>query len=102
MREAEDKLAALFVLDEPPARDAAFCAGVMEAVIRREFQTDVALLSAASLLGAVALWAAWPVLQPAVVQVSQGLAPVMAGLALAACAVIALSGRPQEPLDAES
>ncbi|HVI32978.1 hypothetical protein [Phenylobacterium sp.] len=102
MREAEDKLAALFALDEPPPRDAAFSAEVMEAVIRREFQRDVALLTGASVVGAVALWAAWPVLQPAIVAVSQGLAPVAAGLAVAACAILLLSGRPSEPVEVES
>lgn len=102
MREAEDKLAALFALDEPPPRDAAFSAEVMAAVIRREFQKDVALLSAASLVGAAALWAVWPVLQPAVVAVSHSLAPVIAGLAVAACAVWLLAGRPPEPAEMES
>ena len=102
MREADEKLAALFVLDEPPPRDAAFSAEVMEAVIRREFQKDVALLSAASLVGAAALWALWPVLQPPIVAVSQGLAPVVAGLALAACAVWLLGSRPPEPVEVES
>lgn len=102
MREADEKLAALFALDEPPPRDAAFSAEVMEAVIRREFQKDVLLLSGASLVGAAALWAAWPVLHPAIVAVSQGLAPAAAGLALGAGAVWILTGRARAPVEVES
>lgn len=99
MDEADDKLKALFALDEPPARDPAFSAEVMARVLRREFQMDVAVVGGASLLGAAALWAAWPVLQPALITVSQGLAPAVAVLALAGCLIAVLQHR---PLAAES
>ncbi|MCR5880275.1 hypothetical protein [Phenylobacterium sp. J367] len=99
MDEAEDRLKALFALDEPPARDVVFSAEVMARVLRREFRIEVATVGAASLVGAAALWAVWPVLQPALVAISHGLAPTIAGLALAACLIAVLQSR---PLTAES
>jgi hypothetical protein len=93
MSDGDEKLRALFALDEPSARDPAFSAEVMAEILRREFRQDVAIVAGASLLGAAGLWAAWPVLHPAVVAVSQGLAPAAAALVLAACAVAILSGR---------
>ena len=70
----------------------------MEKVRRRRCQEDVALLSTASLAGGAALWAVWPTLQPALVAVSQGLAPALGALALAACAAIILGGRARSAL----
>ncbi|MEO8114543.1 MAG: hypothetical protein ABI655_09185 [Phenylobacterium sp.] len=93
MSNADDRLKALFALDEPPARDAAFSAVVMEAVARRRLLGDLVLLGGASAVGGVALWAAWPTLQPAIVAISQGLAPGAAVLALLLCAGVILSGR---------
>lgn len=93
MDDVDDRLRALFALGEPAARDAAFSAAVMEAVARRRLLGDLLLLAGASLVGAVALWAVWPALQPAIVSVSQGLAPGVAILALLVCAGVILSGR---------
>ena len=98
MTEADNRLKAQFALDEPPPRDAVFSTAVMEKVMRRRFQEDVALLSTASLAGGAALWAVWPTLQPALVAVSQGLAPALGALALAACAAIILGGRARSAL----
>jgi hypothetical protein len=89
----DDRLKALFAYDEPPARDPAFASAVMEEIVRRRFLADVAMLSGVSALGAMALWALWPSLQPALVTVSQGLAPAVVAGALALCAVVILSGR---------
>ena len=89
----DDRLKALFACDEPPARDPAFSAVVMEEVMRRQFMTDVAFLSGVSALGGTALWALWPSLQPVLVTVSQGLAPAIVAGALALGATVMLSGR---------
>lgn len=102
MDKADERLKALFALDEPPARDAAFSATVIERLVRRRFQQDVALLSGATLAGGGVLWAAWPALQPALVAVSQGLAPAIAVLALAACAAAILSARGLAAMGLES
>ena len=102
MDKADQRLKALFAADEPPARDAAFSAAVIERLLRRRFQQDVALLIGATLAGGGVLWAAWPALQPALVAVSQGLAPAIAILALAACAAAILSGRALAALGLES
>ena len=102
MSQADNRLKALFALDEPPQRDVVFSTAVMEKVMRRRFQEDVALLSAASLAGGGALWAVWPTLQPALVAVSQGLAPALGALALAACAAMILGGRARSALGLEA
>ena len=90
---ADDRLKALFALDEPAARDPAFSTEVMERVMRRRFQEEVLLLSGASIVGGGALWAVWPVLQPVLVTLSQAFAPALGAAALAACAVAMLGGR---------
>lgn len=95
MTQADDRLKALFAEDEPPARDAAFSMAVMERLMRRRFQEDVAILSGVSLAGGAVLWPLWPILQPALVTLSQGFAPVLGAVALAACAVVVLGGRPR-------
>ena len=89
----DDRLKALFTYDEPPARDPAFSAAVMEELVRRRFLTDVAVLSGVSALGGTALWALWPSLQPVVVAVAQGLAPAIVAGALALGAAVVFSGR---------
>lgn len=102
MTQADEQLKDLFAQDEPAARDPAFSMAVMEKVMRRRFQEDVALLSAASLAGGGALWALWPTLQPALTAISQDLAPAVAALALAACAAMILGGRARSALGLES
>ncbi len=94
MPSADERLKALFSLDEPPPRDAAFSMAVMEQVMRRRFQEDVAFLSAATIAGAIALWILWPVLHPMLVTLSQGFAPAIGAIALGLCAWIVLGGRP--------
>ena len=98
MTQADDRLKALFAQDEPPARDPAFSMAVMEQVMRQRFREDVALLSGVSVIGAGALWLVWPTLQPALVAVSQGLAPALGAMAIAFCAVMIFGGRPASAL----
>ena len=93
MTQADDRLKALFAEDEPPARDPVFSMAVMERLMRRRFLEDVGILSAVSLVGGAVLWPLWPVLQPALVTLSQGFAPVLGAVALAACAVMVLGGQ---------
>jgi hypothetical protein len=70
----------------------------MEKVMRRRFREDVAILSGVSVVGGGALWLVWPTLQPALVAVSQGLAPALGAMALAFCAATILGGRPASVL----
>lgn len=89
----DDRLKALLAYDEPPQRDPAFSAEVLSKVMRRQFVTDVAMLSGVSALGGAALWALWPSLQPALVSISQGLAPLLVAGGLAIGALVLLGGR---------
>lgn len=89
----DDRLKALLAYDEPLQRDPAFSAEVLSKVMRRQFVTDVAMLSGVSALGGAALWALWPSLQPALVSISQGLAPLLVAGGLAIGALVLLGGR---------
>lgn len=91
--DADARLKALFAEDEPPARDPAFSASVMAEVVRRRFIADMALLGAATAAGGFLLWAFWPRLSQLLTTASEGLAPVAAGLTVAAVAVVLLDGR---------
>ena len=70
--------------------------------MRRRFQEDVALLSGVSVVGGGVFWVIWPTLQPALVALSQGLAPALGAVALAFCAAMILGGRPTSALGLES
>jgi hypothetical protein len=94
MPSADDRLKALFAQDEPPPRDPAFSTQVMERVMRRRFQEEVAWLSVLALGGAGALWVLWPILQPTLVALSRGFAPALGAIVLAVGAWIVLGGRP--------
>ena len=102
MTPTDDRLRALFAADEPPASDRVFAAAVTERLVRRRWLQDLAFLGGLSALGAVALWALWPVLQPAVVTIARNLASSALGLALAFCAVAMLGGLGHEAPVAES
>jgi hypothetical protein len=98
MTQADDRLKALFAIDEPPARDPGFSTVVMEQVMRQRLREEVALLCGVSVVFAGVLWLVWPTLQTALVTVSQGLAPALGAIAVAFCAVIILGGRPAAAL----
>lgn len=88
------RLKALFALDEPPASDPAFSAAVMEAVAQRKFAADVTLIAGASGVLAVALWFAWPVVQPTLAALGDVALPVAAGLTLAGIVLLAAERAP--------
>jgi hypothetical protein len=102
MTPADDRLKALFAADEPPARDPAFSAAVMERLARRRCLQDLAFLGGLSGLGGLALWAIWPVLQPALTAISGELAPAAFGLAVALSAVAMLGGQVFDSQSVES
>jgi len=93
MTDDDFRLKALFAEDAPPLRDPVFSTAVMEELARRRFVVDMALLTAATVAGGFALWACWPVLQPALRGLSASFAPVMACLTLAATIVGLLDRR---------
>lgn len=86
-------LKALFAEDEPPARDPAFSAAVMEAVARRRFVLDVAHLSGATAIGGLVLWGVWPLLGPLLAQAGPQMGPAAAAVTLAVVTLLALDGR---------
>jgi len=98
MTQADDRLKALFALDQPPAPDPAFSAAVMENVMRQRLRDEVAMLCGVSVVFAGVLWLVWPTLQSALVSLSQGLAPALGAIALAFCAISILGGRPTHAL----
>lgn len=98
MTQADDRLKALFALDEPPAQDLVFSAAVMEQVMRERLRDEVALLCAVSVVAAGVLWLIWPTLQPALVSLSQWLAPALGAIGVACCAAMILGARPAAAL----
>jgi hypothetical protein len=98
MTQADDRLKALFALDEPPARDPVFSTTVIEQVMRQRLREDLALLCAVSVVAAGVMWLVWPTLQPALVAVSQWLAPALGAIAIAFCGLVVLGGRPTAAL----
>jgi hypothetical protein len=88
------RLKALFSGDEPSARDPAFSAAVLEAVIRRKFASDMGLIAGGSALLAAALWFAWPVVQPMLAPLGEIALPVAAGLTLAGLLMLAAERAP--------
>lgn len=93
MTSPDDRLKALFAQDEPPARDPAFSAAVMERLARRRWLHELAFLGSMSVAGALGLWASWPVLEPALTVLSGRLAPAAVALALTVSALAILGGQ---------
>ncbi|MFN3522421.1 MAG: hypothetical protein ACK4YQ_09245 [Phenylobacterium sp.] len=89
----DERMRRLFAEDEPPARDPAFVARVAEAAARRRLRGELAMLALASLAAAGGLYVFSPVLTPAVEALARQLAPVAAGLVLAAAASALVTGR---------
>lgn len=98
MTQADDRLKALFALDEPQAQDLVFSAAVMEQVMRQRLREEVALLCAVSVVAAGVMWLIWPTLQPAVIALSHWLAPALGAIVVAFCAAMILGARPTAAL----
>jgi len=93
MTTPDTRLKALFAADLPPARDAGFQAEVLGGLARRRFLMDLAWLTGACALGAVALGAVWPVLSPPLLDIGRSLAPAALAATIAAFIVLVASGR---------
>jgi hypothetical protein len=91
---ADDRLKALFAEHEPPARDPAFSAAVIERMARRRCLQDMGLLAGVSAVGGVALWGFWPLIHPALGQLSGELAPAVVALVVALSTLGALRALP--------
>jgi hypothetical protein len=91
--DADARLAALFAADQPPARDVAFQAEVLEAVARRRFLADLLLLSTATTITGAGLWLIWPAMAPTLEALGQGLAPGLAAVIAAGSIVALTTGR---------
>ena len=89
----DDRLAALFAADLPPARDLGFQAEVLGAMARRQFHADMMLLSTMTLLAGVGMWLVWPAIAPALEALGQGLAQGLAAVIAAASILALTSGR---------
>ncbi len=86
-------LAALFAADLPPARDPLFQGEVLAGLARRRFAIDLAWLTAACGLGALALGVAWPALSPALAGLGRSLAPAAVAAAVAFFVIAAANSR---------
>jgi hypothetical protein len=95
--DADDRLAALFAADLPPARDVGFQAEVLAAMARQRFAAEMMLLSTMTTLAGVGLWLVWPAIAPALEALAQGLAPGLAALIAAASILALTSGRILSP-----
>lgn len=93
----DDRLAALFAADLPPARDMGFQAEVLAAMARRRLMADLLLLSTATTLSAAALWLVWPVIAPTLEALGRGLAPGLAALIAAGSILAITTGRVLAP-----
>lgn len=93
MTRPDDRLAALFAADLPPVRDPSFQAEVLAGLARRRFMVELAWLTAACALGAVALGALWPVLSPPLLDLGRSLAPAAVAATIAAFIVLVANGR---------
>lgn len=80
----EARLKAAFAFDEPPARDYAFTAAVMEEVARRRLWISLLMLVPPALTAGVVLWATAPHLEPLAASLLGGLQPAISVLAAAA------------------
>lgn len=93
----DDRLAALFAAELPPARDMEFQAEVLAALARRRFAADMLLLSTVTSVAGAGLWLIWPALAPTLEALGQGLAPGLAAVIAAGSIVALTSGRILSP-----
>jgi hypothetical protein len=93
MTTSDDRLKALFAADLPPARDPAFQANVLAALVRHRFLGELGLISATSLLGGAALGVLWPTLGPVLARLGQDLAPAAIAMGIAVSILALASDR---------
>lgn len=93
MSSLDARVQALFAEDLPSQVDPGFSAMIMEQVARRQLVAEMVSLGGVAALGGLVLWALWPQLAPALVLLSQGLAPLGAALVLAVGTIMLLGGR---------
>jgi hypothetical protein len=97
MTSPDDRLAALFAADLPPARDSAFQAEVLAALVRRRFLADLMVLGSATVIGAAILWLIWPALVPVLEGLGRDLFPALTAAVVAASVLVLTSGRMLSP-----
>ena len=78
----DQRLKAAFAFDEPPARDYAFTARVMQRVALRRLWLKLLLLVPPTLAAMAVLWAVAPQLEPLAASAFQGLQPVFAAVSV--------------------
>lgn len=83
----EQKLAALFAADAPPARDYAFEADVAERIARRRAWLTVVALAPWALIAGIVLWALQPVLSGLSIELAVLIQPLALVLGASAVAV---------------
>ena len=93
----DERLAALFAAEQPPARDPGFQAAVLAAMARQRFVADMLLMATLATLAAVGLWLIWPILAPTLVALGQGLAPALAAVIAAGSILAVTTGRILSP-----
>jgi len=93
MADPDQRLSALFAPDMPPPRDPAFQTEVVAALMRRRFFSDLGLIMAASLIGAIMLAGLWPALSPTLASFGQHLAPAAIAMTAAVTILAFTSGR---------
>lgn len=93
MTSPDDRLAAFFAAEEPPARDPGFQAEVLAGLARRQFLGELSALSGATAVGGVVLWLVWPALAQVLEALSRGLAPGLVAVIVAGSVVAMTSNR---------
>ncbi|MGQ3041147.1 MAG: hypothetical protein ACT6TH_04145 [Brevundimonas sp.] len=84
----EQKLAALFAADAPPARDYAFEADVAERIARRRAWLTIFALAPWALIAGIVLWALQPVLAGLSIELAALIQPLALTLGSSAVAVV--------------
>jgi hypothetical protein len=77
MTEMDDRLGALFALDEPRVSSPRFVAEVMEEVARRRFHRDLQALCLVTLVAVTFMAVAWPLVRPGLEVLAHALNPVL-------------------------
>ena len=96
---ADQRLKAAFAFDEPPARDYAFAASVMQQVARRRLWLHLAVLAPLANAAAAVLWAVAPQFEPLAADLFGGAQPLV-GTAVTVLFLAVISWRLLAPVRA--